>query len=135
MQDQCFFSKPKVVWWKCWDGRMWGLLLLNTWLLEQYVWIKLCFTCCLLVYVFQIIIKWPWYVTRLRNHVQEMMIAVPVLGTILHTAPLTTFWGVANSLQKENNFIDIKWRVQMQKPLSAIWNFVLEWPFLSSLCI
>jgi len=25
------------------------------------------------------------------------------------------------------------WRVQMQKPLSAIWNFLLEWSFLSSL--
>jgi len=24
------------------------------------------------------------------------------------------------------------WRVQMQKPLSAIWNFLLEWSFLSS---
>jgi len=27
------------------------------------------------------------------------------------------------------------WRVQMQKPLSAIWNFLLEWWFLSSLYI
>ncbi len=23
------------------------------------------------------------------------------------------------------------WRVQMQKPLSAIWNFLLKWAFLS----
>jgi len=28
-----------------------------------------------------------------------------------------------------------KWRVQMQKPLNAIWNFLLEWSFLSSLYI
>jgi len=27
------------------------------------------------------------------------------------------------------------WRVQMQKPLSAIWNFLLEWSFLSNLYI
>jgi len=27
------------------------------------------------------------------------------------------------------------WRVQMQKPLSAIWNFLLEWSFLWSLYI
>jgi len=28
-----------------------------------------------------------------------------------------------------------KWRVQMQKPLNAIWNFLLKLPFLSSLYI
>jgi len=27
------------------------------------------------------------------------------------------------------------WRVQMQKPLNAIWNFLLKWSFLSSLYI
>jgi len=27
------------------------------------------------------------------------------------------------------------WRVQMQKPLSSIWNFLLKLSFLSSLCI
>jgi len=27
------------------------------------------------------------------------------------------------------------WRVQMQKPLSAIWNFLLKWSFLSNLYI
>jgi len=27
------------------------------------------------------------------------------------------------------------WRVQMQKPQSAIWNFLLKWSFLSSLYI
>jgi len=40
---------------------------------------------------------------------------------------------------KSGKIIQIRWsnnwRVQMQKPLNAIWNFLLKWPFLSSLYI
>jgi len=32
-------------------------------------------------------------------------------------------------------FREYIWRVQMLKPLNAIWNFLLKWSFLSSLYI
>jgi len=47
---------------------------------------------------------------------------------VLHMAGLQ-FWN-----KQQSKRLNI-WRVQMQKPLSAIWNFLLEWSFLSSLYI
>jgi len=69
------------------------------------------------------------------NHLRAIIMVMPTNRSpfkwLLTSISINCFCSIRKCLSWHAKI----WRVQMQKPLSAIWNFLLEWSFLSSLYI